>query len=98
MAKVKCIFFRKYDFFLQKIVKNINKIIKIFFLSKKYTLVPKLSYMFYKKLLIKYNIILKKLFPFFSQISKSPWDSGDGDVDGDGENFNIENFSENEMT
>ena len=49
MAKVKCIFFRKSDFFLQKIVKNTKKIIKIFFLSKKYTLVPKLSYMFYKK-------------------------------------------------
>ena len=72
--------------------------IKIFFLSKKYTLVPKLSYMFYEKYFIKYNIVLKNLFPFLSQISKSPPDSGDGDVDGDGENFLIGKCCENEKT
>ena len=47
------IFFRKWDIFLQKIVKNTKKMIKIFFLSKKYTLVPKLSYMFYEKYFMK---------------------------------------------
>ena len=46
-------FFRKWDFFLQKIVKKTKKMIKIFFLSKKYTLVPKLSYMFYEKYFMK---------------------------------------------
>ena len=48
--------------------------------------------MFYGKYFIKYNIVLKNLFPFLSQISKSPPDSGDGDVDG--EHFVIGNFSE----
>ena len=47
---------------------------------------------------MKYNIILKKLFPLFSQISKSLPDSGDGDVGGDGENFLIGKCCENEMT
>ena len=46
-------FFQKMRFFLQKIVKNTKKMIKIFFLSKKYTLVPKLSYMFYEKYFMK---------------------------------------------
>ena len=54
--------------------------------------------MFYEKYFMKYNIILKKLCPFFSQISKSPPDSGDGDVEGDGENFLIRKCCENEMT
>ena len=54
--------------------------------------------MFYEKYFIKYNIILKIEFPFLSQISKSPPDSGDGDVDGDGENFLIGKCCENEMT
>ena len=72
-------------FFLKKIVKNTKKMIKIFFLSKKYTLVPKLSYMFYKKIIHKYGIILKNLFPICSQISKTAWN----DVDGEGENFLI---------
>ena len=33
----------------------------------------------------------KKIFPFFSQTSKSGWNDGNGD----GENFLIENFVEN---
>ena len=49
----------------------------------------------------KYNFFCllppKKLFPFFSQTSKSGWDDGDDGVDGDGENFLIENSVENEM-
>ena len=36
-------------------------------------------------------------FPIFSQLSKSKWDSGDGDVDAHRENFLIRNFAENEM-
>ena len=72
--------------------------IKIFFLSKKYTLVPKLSYMFYEKYFMKQNIIFKNLFPIFNQFSKSAWDSGEGDVDGYGENFLIGKCCENEMT
>ena len=51
--------------------------------------------MFYGKYFIKYNIVLKKKFPFLSQISKSPPDSGDGDVDGDGEKFFIGKCYEN---
>ena len=47
---------------------------------------------------MKENIILKNLFPIFNQFSKSAWDSGDGDVDGDGENFLIGKCCENEMT
>ena len=57
------------------------------------------------------NTIRKKQSRFFSlhfhlKKNKNPQisyflkygpDKGDGDVDGDGENFNIENFSENEM-
>ena len=39
-------FFRKLDFFLQKIVKKYKKIKISFFLLKKYPLVPKISYMF----------------------------------------------------
>ena len=35
--------------------------------------------------------------PQISHFLKYGPDKGDGDVDGDGENFNIENFSENEM-
>ena len=42
-----------------------------------------------------YFISGPKKYQFFSQILKSPPDSGDGDVDGDGENFLIENFVEN---
>ena len=53
--------------------------------------------MFYKKIFIKYHIIFKKIFPIFSQISKSAWNDGDGDVDGDGENFFIGKCCENEM-
>ena len=34
---------------------------------------------------------------FFWYKARVTGDKGDGDVDGDGENFNIENFSENEM-
>ena len=47
---------------------------------------------------MKYNIILNNYFPTFSQISKSGWNDGDGDVDGDGENFLIGKCCENEMT
>ena len=47
---------------------------------------------------MKYNIILKKLFPFFSQISKTAWNDGGGDINGDGENFLIGKCCENEMT
>ena len=36
-------------------------------------------------------------FPIFSQLSKSKWDSGDGDVDAHREKFLIRNFAENEM-
>ena len=43
---VKLYFFQKMRFFFQKIVKNTKKMRKIFFLSKTYTLLPKLSYMF----------------------------------------------------
>ena len=50
--------------------------------------------MFYEKYFIKYNIIFKKLFPVFSQILNSWWDSGDGD----GENFLIGKCCKNEMT
>ena len=50
--------------------------------------------MFYEKYFMEYNIILKNKFPFFSQISKSPPDSGDGD----GENFLIGKCCENEIT
>ena len=35
--------------------------------------------------------------PQISHFLKYGPDKGDGGVDGDGENFNIENFSENEM-
>ena len=44
---------------------------------------------------MKYNIIL--IF-IFSQISKSGWNGGDGDLDGDGENFLIGKCCENERT
>ena len=54
--------------------------------------------MFYEKYFMKYDIILKDKFPFCSHISKSSPDSGDGDVDGDGENFLIGKCCENEMT
>ena len=50
---VKLYFFQKMRFFSSKNRKNYKKIIKIFFLSKKYTLVPKLSYMFYEKYFTK---------------------------------------------
>jgi len=51
---VKLYFFSENEiFFSQKIVKITKKMIKIFFLSKKYTLVPKLSYMFYEKYFTK---------------------------------------------
>ena len=50
---VKLYFFQKMRFFFKKIVKITKKMIKIFFLSKKYTLVPKLSYMFYEKYFTK---------------------------------------------
>merc|ERR1712016_228081 len=73
--------------------KKIKK--KYFFLSKNYPLVHKLSYMFSKK---KHFFIFpppKMVFPFFSQISKNPPDSGDGDVDGDGEKFFIGKCYEN---
>ena len=36
-------------------------------------------------------------FRIFSQLSKSKWDSGDGDVDAHREKFLIRNFAENEM-
>ena len=36
-------------------------------------------------------------FPIFSQLSKSKWDSGDGDVDAHREKFLIRNFAENKM-
>ncbi len=36
-------------------------------------------------------------FPIFSQLSKSKWDSGDGDVDAHREKNLIRNFAENEM-
>ena len=71
--------------------------IKIFVFSKKYTLVPKLSYKFYKKLFIRYDIIFLKIFPIYSQISKTAWNDGDSDVYGDGENFFIGKCCENEM-
>ena len=61
-------------------------------------LLPNLWYMFYEKNVMKSNIILKNLFAIFSQISKSGWNGGDGDVDGDGENFLIGKCCENEMT
>ena len=48
--------------------------------------------MFYDKYFMKYNIILKKIFPFLNQISKNTPDSGDGDVDG--ENFLIGKYCE----
>ena len=35
--------------------------------------------------------------PQISHFLKYGPDKGDGDVDGDGENFNIENFSKNDM-
>ena len=54
--------------------------------------------MFYEKYFMEYNIILKNQFQFFSQISKSPPDSGDGDANGDGENFLIGKCCENEIT
>ena len=54
--------------------------------------------MFYEKNLIKSNIILKNLFAIFSQFSKSGWNGGDGDVEGDGEKFFIGKCYENEMT
>ena len=54
--------------------------------------------MVYEKYFMKYNIILKKLFPIFNQISKSGWNDGDGDVDGDGEKFFMGKCCENEMT
>ena len=50
-----------------------------------YKLVPKLWYMFSKDTLIFYFSPQKIIFSFFSQISKNPPDSGDGDVDSDGE-------------
>ena len=37
------------------------------------------------------------IFFIFSQLSKSKWDSGDGDVDAHREKFLIRNFAENEM-
>ena len=43
---VKLYFFQKMRFFFQKILKSTKKMRKIFFLSKTYRLVPKLSYMF----------------------------------------------------
>ena len=47
---------------------------------------------------MKSNTILKKLFAICSQFSKSGWNGGDGDIDGDGENFFIGKCCENEMT
>ena len=47
-------------------------------------------------LLKKYALVPK--FPIFSQISKSGWNDGDGDVDGDGEKFFMGKCCENEMT
>ena len=60
-----------------------------------YKLVPKLWYMFSKDILIFYFSPQKNIFSFFSQISKNPPDSGDGDVDGDGEKFFIGKCYEN---
>ena len=40
----------------------------------------------------------KKYFSELCPILKSPWDSGDGDVEGDGEKFFIGKCYENEMT
>ena len=42
-------------------------------------------------------IFIKKKNPQISHFLKYGPDKGDGDVDGDGENFNIEKISENEM-
>jgi len=54
--------------------------------------------MFSKDILFFYFFPPKnKYFPFFSQISKNPPDSGDGDVDGDGEKFFIGKCYENLM-
>ena len=58
-------------------------------------LVPKLWYMFSEDILIFYFSPQKWHFPFFSQISKNPPDSGDGDVDGDGEKIFIGKCYEN---
>ena len=63
--------------------KNIEK--KYHFL--KYSLVPELSYMFYKKYQNFDISAPKKIISNFNQISKSPWDSGDCD----GEKFSLEN-------
>ena len=52
--------------------------------------------MFSKDILFFYFPPPKKIiFSFFSQISKNPPDSGDGDVDGDGEKFFIGKCYEN---
>ena len=51
--------------------------------------------MFSKDILIFYFSPQKIIFSFFSQISKNPPDSGDGDVDGDGEKFFIGKCYEN---
>ena len=85
-------------FHFSKNHKNTKKIKKIFFLSKNYPLVHKLSYMFSKKKQFFIFPPPKIVFPFLSQISKNPPDSGDGDVDGDGENFFMGKCCENEMT
>ena len=49
--------------------------------------------MFLYKRYLTFDISAQKnLFPIFNQISKSPWDFGDSDVDCYGENFSLETF------
>ena len=71
----------------KKSYKKQNNGSKPCFLFLKNTLVPELSYMFYKKYQNFDISAPKKIISNFNQISKSPWDSGDGG----GENFSLEN-------
>ena len=86
-------FFLKNPKQLKTITENCLKTINIILIT--YTL----RYVLGKKL--KYfweTFFFYIFFPNFSQFSKFQWDSGDGDVGGDDENFLIGKCCENEMT
>ena len=69
---MKCNFFRKWGFIFQKIVRNTKKLKKYFFLLKKYTLVPKLSDIFFEKNSIFYFSPPKIIFSVFQPNLKKP--------------------------
>ena len=94
----KLYFFQKIGFHFSKNCQNYKKKIRVTKKLKNYSLVPIFWYMFCGTNNFFKKIIFFKYFQNFCKFCKSRWDSGDGDVDGDGENFLIGKCCENEIT